>query len=365
MSELIHVESAQNISLTGIHFENVTFSQIQNFAIFDILYSDNLKMTNLTMNNVELNEIKSVLDMNADSSSIVHIQMINLNNVMMYDSKIISAFGVQNLYIIDVKCFNTIKVDLNDDQSAILQISSQSGNEVDSLIINKLHSNYSNISLIRMTNLGFIVNSTISIFILNASYINSYNQFYDSIILLEEIGSESSVNITFDNIMFDNITFDFGGDLISFRQQCHESVRLSNIVVSNINYAGITISPIDTLNNSVMPHVIIHNIYVSYTDGMFKSFIKAENGAILNVRNSRFTHVSNIERGAVMHATGKDTLITVDKSMFMNNTSVESAVFLTEHESLITINKCNLNNNLAMSSTIIKAVDEGAYQMRG
>ena len=364
--QLIEVQSTQNISLIGVHFDNVTFSQIENSAIFDIIYSDNLFIYNLTMRNIELDEVKSVLYLNGDNnSSAFQVEMIELVNVTMHNSRIIYAFGAHNLNIKNVICYNTIKISSDDDQSVIIQYSSQTGFDNDYLIINDVHWNFSDVALLKLSNFGYIPDSSVSISISNLTYQNSYNEYYENIILLEEIGSESDTKITFDNIIFDNITYYFGGDLIYFRHKCHEPILLSNIIVSNITFGGITVSPIDKQDNSVMPKVIIHNMNVSNTDILFRSFIKVEDGGIAEVYDSSFTNVSNIERGAVMYATSKDTSITVSNSLFMNNTSIESAVFLSEHQSLIVVNDCNITNNLAISSTVIKAVDEGSYQIAG
>ena len=144
----IQVYATQNATLNKIHFENVTFSQITSVRIIEFLYSKAFAMTNLTMKNVILDEVSSVIHLYGNQYSLV--EMVELLNVSMHDSRIITSSRISDLIIQTIICQNVTKINPDDDRNVIVQYESQSSSETDHWIIKDLHSNFSNIALLKL-----------------------------------------------------------------------------------------------------------------------------------------------------------------------------------------------------------------------
>ena len=115
--------------MNKIHFENVTFSQITSVKIIEFLYSKTLAMTNLTMKNVILDEVSSVIHLYGNKYSLV--EMVELLNVSMHDSRIITSSHISDLIIQTIICQNVTKINPDDDRNVIVQYESQSSSETD------------------------------------------------------------------------------------------------------------------------------------------------------------------------------------------------------------------------------------------
>ena len=115
--------------MNKIHFENVTFSQITSVRIIEFLYSKAFAMTNLTMKNVILDEVSSVIHLYGNKYSLV--EMVELLNVSMHDSRIITSSRISDLIIQTIICQNVTKINPDDDRNVIVQYESQSSSETD------------------------------------------------------------------------------------------------------------------------------------------------------------------------------------------------------------------------------------------
>lgn len=89
---------------------------------------------------------------------------------------------------------------------------------------------------------------------------------------------------------------------MNLQQQADIALSIRNIEISDIVFLGITIESYNTNDFHNFTLVDIEKITATNVDGRTHSLLSVNKGAKVVVRNSTFSHVSNIGKGAVAYA---------------------------------------------------------------
>jgi hypothetical protein len=183
------------------------------------------------------------------------------------------------------------------------------------------------------------------------------------LLVFSNIESESVFEITLKNLVFENLIFTNGGNLMHFQHQIDAPLNLLNVTVTNVYNAGMLIASFDKGNTDTITKVTARNIFATNIDGNYASFITMNEGSFLQIFDSEFSFISNLQAGAVINAAEQRTTVEIYDSSFYNNTSVEGAVMNAENRGIIKAYNSNFTNNFAFGSGVIKAVNDGSYEL--
>lgn len=120
-----------------------------------------------------------------------------------------------------------------------------------------------------------------------------------------------------------------------FQHQSNEQLQILNAEFKDILYGGIGISIFDQQSLSLTTKVKMSNVTAHDIEALYRSFIIAEINAELDIEDSHFYYINNLESGSVIQATYKEAVIDITRTNFNNNTSIEGAVFVTDSKSVI------------------------------
>jgi hypothetical protein len=185
------------------------------------------------------------------------------------------------------------------------------------------------------------------------------------LILIGQIQTTNSFQITINNLNFDNISFVRGGNLIYFQHQTPQRLVMSNSQFTNIENGGITAKAFETKEFQTICKIKFDNVTVNKVDPQVVSFIQLNEDIDFEIYNSKFSLISNTISGAVLQVSSRGTVASIYNSNFSNNTSVEGAVFETKSEGVIKVYQSNMTNNFAIGSGVIKVSNNGQFEFYG
>jgi hypothetical protein len=272
----------------------------------------------------------------------------------------LTTFGSVDMQTIT---FTTIApADPSDTSNFLINLSSISP-EVDSIIsISDITADYWSISMITVSS-AQQTNLVDQIMTLtNITYKNAYLYYSDDLIEFELIIPINTYQITINELTMQNITFERGGNLMYIQHQTNEQLILTNSVFQTITNAGILVDSFDQQQTDRPTKILMTNITVDDFDGQSSRFISANQGTILEVHDSTFTHITSLRSGAVLFAGKTQTTSELFNCTFINNTAVSGSVFNPQSESVIKCTDCVFQNNFAVIGGVIYSDDEGYFE---
>lgn len=152
---------------------------------------------------------------------------------------------------------------------------------------------------------------------------------------IENLATTGTYDIELSDISFQNLTFRRESNLMHLQHTLVNPVVITNLTISDIDFAGITIEEFEPGDLEGKTYVQIYNMEAHHVDGRERSLFNIYNSADVEVIDSTFNFIGNYNKGAVMFAGKEKAIATFRSSTFFNNTSVEGGVFSSEAESNI------------------------------
>ena len=158
----------------------------------------------------------------------------------------------------------------------------------------------------------------------NISFIDSVFPSGGNLISTRGMVSDKNINITYDQMTFRNITYSSSGKTFDFGHLIELPVTIQYSTFENLKSASLFVSVSADVNTKIFSKVNIRHSTFSNIENSINGFINAGKNAIVDIHNCTFTHMSTLGSGAVINGASAST-ITVDDSIFMNNTAAEAS----------------------------------------
>jgi len=261
---------------------------------------------------------------------------ITLDDVYFEDGTTLMKVSSFSDIVIDGLTATKVRSQSSDDGDSRLIDLSELATTIDSTcVISNVNIQESGVTVLQVSNSNQLKSISQSITVSNVVVSNSYFEFSDDLFVTGSVRSNNQFTMIFTNVTFSNIEFDKGGNLFLLQHQSPDQFLIQHITVTNVTSGGIDVSVFDqnSLNNKV--RIQISNMTAHNIDSKFRSFIQINQGADLEIRNSTFYAMSNLESGAVLFAGNRRAIANIHDSKFFNITSVEGAVFTVEDESVV------------------------------
>ena len=217
----------------------------------------------------------------------------------------------------------------------------------------------------RLLILDKVINSPTStkyFMINNILYTNGVIEYNNDLVILGDLETQVDFIISFTNITFSNLIFERGGNMLYFQQQLKNSVLVNNILFYNITGGSITIESANLQNLTTPTKVTFTNLTANMLNGNYHSFINIFTGGSLEINNSSFSNIFNIQSGAVIYAGYTNSTTTIRNSVFTNNTSLKGGVFNIEYKSVIILDSWVVSNSFAVESGVVQSSNNGYYK---
>ena len=294
-----------------------------------------LTITNSSFSNVTLNTGASLFDMNV----------------------------VKGLTISDVT-FNDVKqVSAGDTSNAMIRLGTLDTNTTSSFTVSSIHAEQSKIPIFEMGSLLETSNSSKSLQLSGIRYTDSVFEFPQSLIMFENIEITSDFEIVIDDVMMSNLTFDRFGSMIMLEHQTVIPLKISNCQFNDIYGGNIHLESANIENTAIKTYVEMSNITASSISGGTNSFFIVKEGGRLTVLHSTFTHIENIENGAVINGNFRNSESMFYNCTFSNNTAYYGGVVNVQDGSVVKLYDSTISNNFAIQSGVIQSSTEGYFEM--
>ena len=229
-------------------------------------------------------------------------------------------------------------------------------------IIKNIMIEESTVSILSISKPDSLTNVTQSLSISNVTYKNSESPYSFDLFKIYKMSTVGSYTVTINDVSFSNLTYAKESKLMYLQQQLQNPVVISNLNISDIVFAGVTIEAYESNEVYNNTHVTIDNMKASNVDGYSRSLINLYKGADIEITNSEFSFIGNYDSGAVLSGGSDRAVVTFRNSTFWNNTSVEGGVFSTEAESNVKWYNWTLFNNFAISGGVVKVNADGMFK---
>ena len=260
--------------------------------------------------------------------------------------------------------FSNIKqVSAGDTSTVMIRLGTFNTDTTDNFVIYNVTAEQSTIPLFEMGSLQETSNSSRSFRMSSIKYVDSMFEFSQDLIVFGNVETDSDFEITIDDVTMYNLTFSRFGSLIKFRQQTIKPLKMSNCMFNNIYGSSINLESANIKNADIKTSVEITNMTVYEISGGTNSFIVNREGGDLTVTDSTFTHIDNIENGAVINGNFQNSKSTFHNCTFAKNTAYYGGVANVQDGSVIKFYESTFTNNFAIQAGVIQVASEGYFEM--
>ena len=208
---------------------------------------------------------------------------------------------------------------------------------------------------------GELLNDEVLFTLRKINYHDCFIEKVADLIKFENLESDQNITFIIEDSMFSNITFSKSGNLIKFSHQLSNQAILRNIVMNNITSGRIYLDS-SNKQNEVPTKVLFQNLTLSDINSNFISAISTFGQSELVIEESSFTGVSWLEEGGIIYAGNSKTIVTIRKSNFTENASIQGGIFYVERESVIEVYDSIIHSNFAVISGVIQASNNGYFK---
>ena len=340
----------------------MTFQVLTLLEFFRTLNGGNVELSNILVMNSNIG-VKHVFEYRQTSKGIIKMENVHVENVTQgTDTKIVKTQSLTRFSMHNCSFSNVNPSDLGFSSPKFIELGSIALTDESSYVITNTYLEQSNVGLIELSNIENSEALSASFTIYNLTYVDSYFEFSQDLVSFTNIETSNNFMITLSDLNMKNITFARSGNLLVLGHQTNSILEISNAYFENINGAQILIQSSNLQNTNLLTKVSMTNITAKSISGSLNSLITINEGGILRITNSSFTHVDNIERGAVLNAGYQNSQTEVHNSTFTENMSIYGGVANVQDGSVIKFYDCSFTNNFAVQSGVIQASNDGYYE---
>ena len=348
--------------MDNITINNNDISSSDPTGFFRTMNAGRIELSNITIKNSNIGT-KHIFEYRQSSAGTIKIQDVYVDNVTLgTDTKI---FKMQSLTSFEMKNSTFSKVHpsgLGDSSPKLIELGSIALADQLHYAIMDTYIEQSTLPLLGLSNIESSVALSASFTISNLTYVDSYFEFSQDLVSFTNIETSNNFSITLNNLNMQNITFVRTGNLMMLSHQTNSTLEINNAYFKNINGAQILIQSANLQNTNLLTRVSMINITASSMSGASNSFITINEGGVLRLSDSSFTHIDNTERGAVLNAGYQNSQTEIHNSTFTENMSIYGGVANVQDSSVIKFYDCNFTSNFAVQSGVIQSSSDGYYE---
>ena len=385
---IIIVWSSENVTIDGVYFYDLYGIDD---GIVKVYYYKNLILSNMVWTNTRplsgsnrpfnlfrpLSHAKFLINnMHIYSTNLIDRPLINIlgiwtfivsnsvfENLQMKTGNVIIITGpVDGIEISNITFTNITGVTPTNVVNTLFEITSIDVASKNPYLIESINIYNSSSRLLMLDKVINSPNSTKYLLINNILYTNGIIEYNTNLVILGDLETQVDFIISFTNITFSNLIFGRGGNMLYFQQQIKNSVLFNNILFYNITGGSITIESANLQNLTTPTKVTFTNLTANMLNGNYHSFINILTGGSLEINNSSFANIFNIQSGAVIYAGYTNSTTTIRNSVFTNNTSLKGGVFNIEYNSVIVLDSWVISNSFAVESGVVQSSNNGYYK---
>ena len=330
---LIAYISIERITLRDIHVENITINNIKSFDleahslvdidgftiknatdkstqlrpfISTIMSRDSqVNLRNLVVEDSTIDTAQALFYTSATNNSQLLIENLTFNDIVLSNHVAMIGYGIfSNVTITDISACHLISHDDSEDYNSLVWNDYSSVGLAPN--ITQSFSNFvmeqSNITMLSLTKADHDTNVIQTFTLSNATYKDSVSPQDTELVKFFEMATVGTYSIEFNDITFKNLSFSRNSKLMHFQQQLENAIVISNLEVSDVTFAGITVEAFEISDYYNFTHIQINNMSAWNVNGNSRSLFNIYTGARLEVNNSTFHHIQNIDKGAVLNA---------------------------------------------------------------
>ena len=295
-------------------------------GFFRTMNGGRIELSNITITNSNIG-VKHMFEYRQSSTGILKIQDVYVDNVTFgTDTKIFKTQSLTSFEMRNSTYSNVHPSDSSDSSPKIIEIGSIALADQSNYAIMDTHIEQSTLPLIGLSNIESSIVLSASFTISNLTYADSYFEFSQDLVSFTNIETSSNFSITLNNLNMQNITFFRTGNLMVLSHQTNSTLEISNAYFKNINGAQILIQSTNLQNTNLSTKVRMNSITASSMSGASNSFITINEGGVLHLSDSSFTHIDNTERRAVLNAGYQNSQTEIHNSTFTENMSIYGGV---------------------------------------
>ena len=225
------------------------------------------------------------------------------------------------------------------------------------------HIEQSTLPQIGLSNVESSIALSASFTISNLTYVDSYFEFSQNLVSFTNIETSNNFSITLNNLNMQNITFVRTGNLMVLSHKTNSTLEISYAYFQNINGTRLPIPSINLQNTNLLTKVRMNSITASSMSGASNSFITINEGRVLHLSDSSFTHIDNTKKGALLNAGYQNSQTEIHNSTFTENMSIYGGVANVQDGSVIRFYDCNLTSNFSIQSGVIQSSNDGYFEL--
>ena len=276
----------------------------------------------------------------------------------MFSSETLLDLNIDGVTFEDVD-----QVSASDTSTVMIRVGTLNTNTTGNFMISNISAERSTIPMFEMGSLQEISNTSRSIRLSNISYTNSVLDFPQDLLIFDRVETNSDFELVISDVTMYNLTFTRFGNLLRLQHQTAVSMKISNCQFNDIYGGGILIESSNIENTNVRTVVEMNDITAYDISGGTNSFIVNREGGDLTVTDSTFTHIDNIENGAVINGNFQNSKSMFHNCTFANNTAYYGAVANVQDGSVVKFYDSTITSNFAIQAGVIQSTTEGYFEM--
>ena len=259
-----------------------------------------------------------------------------VNTKLSNGASVLTVGNIANIILKDLVFKQVVPVDPSDTLNYLVNLNEITSTVDRTITISNITVEDCSVSVLTISNSQQYDSVNQELSITGISINNGVYPYKDDLMVFSNIQSAAIFQMNLRKLVIHNVTFNRGGNLILFSHQPSQALVFEDSSFSDITNAGIMMESFDQNTASELPtKVNMVNITANNIDAQNSRFISLYEGAQLSIQNSTFTHITNTRTGAVLYAGYQKAKADIYDSRFVNNTSIEGAVFNVEEESVI------------------------------
>jgi hypothetical protein len=297
-------------------------------------------------------EYKNVVVNNGESNQFVLVNSVFENVTVETGNSLINWGAFRGILLQNISFYNVTSLDFSDDSSSLVKLGTLNLNNDMSSVISNVKIESSSLSFFILNNIEGETTTLKQLQVSNVTILNCDIKSQMNIINIGYIGTSQDFQIVFNFIKFNHIVFQSKGNLFSFNHHTKLPILVTNSEFSQIEKGSIYIEGVSPTANPVMIHVQIINSTFFDINEEYTSLIITLQYAFLQIHNSQFSNVFWFEKGSIIHSDIRFSEITMTNSSFVNNTAIEGGLFDLYFRGRIHATDWTFRNNFALKDTI-------------
>ncbi|CAI2369723.1 unnamed protein product [Moneuplotes crassus] len=362
---LSYVLAKNKATFDGVVLRNVTDTKVYSNPLFQNVITGDAEVAfaNSEFINTTILDRRAVFYASASSKSTFLVENILTQNLLLYGDTALIGYGVfKEINFTNIYAYRTYSYDGGSNFLINSDYSSEGLAPDNVQIFKDIVVEQSSVSVISVTKPDAFVNATQSLSISNVTYKDSSLIYEIDLIWIYKMATVGSYSIEMNQITFKNLTFQLVSRLMHLQQQLKSQITITNLTVTNVVHAGITVQAFESNDFYNKTHVKFVNMKATNFDGRSRSLINIYRGADIEIVNSEFSFIGNYDKGSVLSAGKERAIATLRNCTFFNNTSIEGGVFETQAESNVKCYNCTFYNNFAIAGGVVKINGDGSFE---